>query len=138
MKMKLLLLAGLLTSSAYADSTVEYVSSQPNYVYVNQEQCEMREVFVENRNSGRLFRSDLLGGAIGAALGNEIGGGSGRRIATATSALIGANVARNISSRNSSGTTQYRNVCRNVRVQVQQGKLVTVRIDGRLHTILTQ
>lgn len=108
---------------------IEIVSERPNYVMVTQQECETREVYVE-KSAG----ASLVGGIIGAAIGNEIGGGSGRKIATVLGAITGANVGRTRAQNN--GRIEYRNVCRDVQVQVQRGKYVTMRYEGKLHTIL--
>lgn len=122
----LILAVALLPTLAFG---IEIVSKRPHYVMVTQQECETREVYVEN-SAG----SSLIGGIIGAAIGNEIGGGSGRKIATVVGAITGANVGRTRAQNN--GRIEYRNVCRDVQVQVQRGEYVTMRYEGKLHTIL--
>tara|TARA_B100000497_G_C7646796_1_gene388939 strand:+ start:1053 stop:1439 length:387 start_codon:yes stop_codon:yes gene_type:complete len=123
----LILAAALLPTLAFGQ--IEIVSERPHYVMVTQQECETREVYVENTTG-----SSIIGGVIGAAIGNEIGGGSGRKIATVVGAITGANVGRTRAQNN--GRIEYRNVCRDVQVQVQRGKYVTMRYEGKLHTIL--
>lgn len=123
----LVLAAALLPTLAFGQ--IEIVSERPNYVMVTQQECETREVYVEN-SAG----ASIIGGVIGAAIGNEIGGGSGRKIATVVGAITGANVGRTRAQNN--GRIEYRNICRDVQVQVQRGKYVTMRYEGKLHTIL--
>ena len=123
----LVLAAALLPTLAFGQ--IEIVSERPHYVMVTQQECETREVYVENTTG-----SSIIGGVIGAAIGNEIGGGSGRKIATVVGAITGANVGRTRAQNN--GRIEYRNVCRDVQVQVQRGKYVTMRYEGKLHTIL--
>lgn len=123
----LVLAAALLPTLAFGQ--IEIVSERPNYVMVTQQECETREVYVEN-SAG----ASIIGGVIGAAIGNEIGGGSGRKIATVVGAITGANVGRTRAQNN--GRIEYRNICRDVQVQVQRGKYVTMRYEGKLHTTL--
>jgi uncharacterized protein YcfJ len=126
--MRLLLLALLLIPS-FTFAQITIVSETPRYVTVTQRECEMREVYVENKLGG-----SLLGGIIGAAIGNQIGGGSGKDIATVVGAITGANVGRTRAENN--GRIEQRQICRDVQVQVQRGKYVTMRYEGKLHTIL--
>lgn len=123
----LVLAAALLPTLAFGQ--IEIVSERPNYVMVTQQECETREVYVENSTG-----ASIVGGVIGAAIGNQIGGGSGRDIATVVGAITGANVGRTRAQNN--GRIEYRNICRDVQVQVQRGKYVTMRYEGKLHTIL--
>ena len=123
----LLFIAGLVPSIAF--SQVEIVSEKPHYVMVTQKECEYQDVYVENSLGG-----SIVGGVIGAAIGNEIGGGSGRKIATVVGAITGANVGRTRAERN--GRIEQRQICRDVQIQVQRGKYVTMRYEGKLHTIL--
>ena len=62
--MRLLLLVILLLPSL-GFSQIEIISEKPRYVTVTHRECEMREVYVENRLS-----SSILGGIIGAAIGS--------------------------------------------------------------------
>ena len=121
--------ASLLLASATAFSQIEIVSEKPKYVMVTQKECEIKEVYVENSLGG-----SIVGGVIGAAIGNEIGGGSGRKIATVVGAITGANLGRTRAENN--GRIEQRQICRDVQVQVQRGKYVTMRYEGKLHTIL--
>ena len=116
-------------ASATAFAQIEVVSEKPKYVMVTQKECEIKEVYVENSLGG-----SIVGGVIGAAIGNEIGGGSGRKIATVVGAITGANVGRTRAENN--GRIEQRQICRDVQVQVQRGKYVTMRYEGKLHTIL--
>ena len=126
--MRSLLLAALLAPT-FAFAQIEIVSEKPRYVSVTQKECESREVYVENSLGG-----SIVGGVIGAAIGNQIGGGSGKDIATVVGAITGANVGRTRAENN--GRIEQRQICRDVQVQVQRGKYVTMRYEGKLHTIL--
>lgn len=126
--MRSLLLAALLAPTL-SFAQVEIVSEKPRYVSVTQKECETREVYVENSLGG-----SIVGGVIGAAIGNQIGGGSGKDIATVVGAITGANVGRTRAENN--GRIEQRQICRDVQIQVQRGKYVTMRYEGKLHTIL--
>ena len=126
--MRTLLLAVLLAPTL-AFAQIEIVSEKPRYVSVTQKECETKEVYVENSLGG-----SIVGGVIGAAIGNQIGGGSGKDIATVVCAITGANVGRTRAENN--GRIEQRQICRDVEVQVQRGKYVTMRYEGKLHTIL--
>tara|TARA_R110002153_G_scaffold234294_1_gene387698 strand:+ start:561 stop:947 length:387 start_codon:yes stop_codon:yes gene_type:complete len=123
----ILLAAVLLPSVAFAQ--LELVSVKPRFVTVTQQECEVQEVYVENTTG-----ASIVGGVIGAAIGNEIGGGSGRKIATVAGAIAGANIGRTQAEKN--GRLEYRNVCRDVQVQVQRGEYVTIRYNGQTFTQL--
>ena len=123
----LLFIAALVPSITFAQ--IEIVSEKPRYVSVTQKECETKEVYVENSLGG-----SIVGGVIGAAIGNQIGGGSGKDIATVVGAITGANVGRTRAENN--GRIEQRQICRDVQVQVQRGKYVTMRYEGKLHTIL--
>tara|TARA_R110002153_G_scaffold270521_1_gene436958 strand:+ start:1300 stop:1686 length:387 start_codon:yes stop_codon:yes gene_type:complete len=126
--MRTLLLAVLLAPTL-AFAQIEIVSEKPKYVMVTQKECEYQDVYVENSLGG-----SIIGGVLGAAIGNQIGGGSGKDIATIVGAITGANVGRTRAE--NSGRIEQRQVCRDVQVQVQRGKYVTMRYEGKLHTIL--
>ena len=123
----LLFIAALVPSIAFAQ--IEIVSKRPHYVTVTRQECETREVYVENTTG-----ASIVGGVIGAAIGNQIGGGSGKDIATVVGAITGANVGRTRAQNN--GRIEYRNICRDVQVQEQRGEYVTMRYNGKLFTQL--
>ena len=106
--------ASLLLASATAFAQIEIVSEKPKYVMVTQKECEIKEVYVENSLGG-----SIVGGVIGA---------------TIVGAITGANVGRTRAENN--GRIKQRQICRDVQVQVQRGKYVTMRYEGKLHTIL--
>ena len=111
--------------SAY--SAVEIVRVEPRTVTTYQQQC--REVAVQTSPTQGNAAGGVLGALAGAALGNQIGGGSGRDIATAAGAVIGYQVGR---GEPQPGGVAYRTVCDSVPVTVQRGETVTFRYRGRL------
>ena len=78
--------------SNIAHSEVEIVSERDRFVFVTQQECEMREVYVENS-----LGNSLIGGLLGGLIGKQIGGGSGKEIATVFGAITGTNLGRTYS-----------------------------------------
>ena len=115
--------------SNIAHSEVEIVSERDRFVSVTQQECEMREVYVENS-----LGNSLIGGLLGGLIGKQIGGGSGKEIATVLGAITGTNLGRTYSE--NTGNLQIREICRDVVTEIKRGKFVTLRIDDSLHTIL--
>jgi uncharacterized protein YcfJ len=78
--------------------------------------------------------STVLGGLIGAALGNQIGRGDGRRIATVAGALVGSAIGHDVAQRRNGGyvDSSYTEVQpRDVqRCQVRYDDTVEQHIDG--------
>lgn len=108
-------------------STVEIVRIEPRMVTIYQQQC--REVAVQSAPTQGNAAGGVLGALAGAAIGNQIGGGSGRDIATAAGAVLGYQVGRGDSQ---PGGITYRTVCESVPVTAQRGETVTFRYRGRL------
>jgi uncharacterized protein YcfJ len=81
----------------------------------------------------RSIGGTLLGGAIGAAAGNQVGGGSGRDIATAVGAVTGAAIGQNVAG----DRTVTRNQCVREPFTVQEISQykVTVDINGTFYTV---
>ena len=115
--------------SNIAHSEVEIVSERDRFVSVTQQECEMREVYVENS-----LGNSLIGGLIGGLIGNQIGGGSGKEIATVLGAITGSNIGRTHSE--NSGKLQMREICRDVVTEIKKGKFVTLRVEDSLHAIV--
>lgn len=110
-----------------ADARV--VATEPVYTTSTQ----YRQVCTPVTETRRSIGGTLVGGAIGATLGNQVGGGSGRDIATAVGAVTGAAVGQNVAGDNIVTTTQCVNEPYTVQ-QVSQYK-VTVEINGSLYTV---
>jgi uncharacterized protein YcfJ len=119
----------LISASALSQYSggVEIVRIDPRMVTTYQQQC--REVAVQSAPSQGNSASGVLGALAGAAIGNQIGGGSGRDIATAAGAVIGYQMGR---GELQPGGVTYRTVCESVPVTVQRGETVTFRYRGRL------
>jgi uncharacterized protein YcfJ len=119
----------LLSSTAMAQNyhSVEIVRVEPRMVTTYQQQC--REVAVQTAPTQGNSAGGVLGALAGAALGNQVGGGSGRDIATAAGAVIGYQIGR---GEPTPGGVAYRTVCESVPVTTQRGETVTFRYRGRL------
>ena len=115
--------------SNIAHSEVEIISERDRFVSVTQQECEMREVYIENS-----LGNSLIGGLIGGLIGKQIGGGPGKEIATVLGAIAGTNIGRNHSE--NTGNLQIREICRDVVREIKRGKFVTLRVDGSLHTVV--
>lgn len=120
-------LVASLTAGAQTYHSVEIVRVEPRMVTVYQQQC--REVAVQTAPTQGNAAGGVLGALAGAALGNQIGGGSGRDIATAAGAVLGYQVGRGESQ---PGSIVYRTVCESVPVTQQRGETVTFRYRGRV------
>ncbi|MDH3638261.1 MAG: glycine zipper 2TM domain-containing protein [Gammaproteobacteria bacterium] len=55
------------------------------------------------RHSHSSYTPEILGGIIGAAVGNQFGGGSGRKVATAAGALLGGSIGHDYKRRRGRG-----------------------------------
>ena len=100
------------------------VARQPRYVTTYQQVCT--QVPVERRSSG----SGAVGAILGAAIGNQIGGGHGREIATAAGAVIGAQMG----SQSDGTVVEMQTRCSQQPTQVLAGELVTFEYRGRRFT----
>lgn len=101
------------------------VARQPRYVTSYQQVCT--QVPVERRSS---VGGGAVGAILGAAIGNQIGGGSGRDIATAAGAVIGGQMG----SQNDSTVVEMQTRCNQQPIQVLAGEYVTFEYRGRRFT----
>jgi len=92
-------IVGAWTGAAYAaDELATITNVQPNYqtVYRNipTTSCQDIEVPIYGRTQGQASTGDtVLGAVIGGALGNQVGGGSGKDAMTVLGAIVGADIA---------------------------------------------
>lgn len=128
--MKKLALALLLVSGASAAQTpdIYVVSVQPRMVTVQQQRCET--VVVQQQDNST--PASIAGGLVGGVLGHQVGGGSGQTAATIIGAVGGAVLGNALGKPD--GTSQTRQVCSYVPMQVQQGEIVTFSYKGRQFT----
>lgn len=131
MKRLVIALAAVLTTTVWAQhgGYAEVIRVEPRMVTVSQQQC--REVAVQRPASSGNTAGGVLGALAGAAIGNQIGAGSGRDIATAAGAVIGYQAGKGEAQ---PGGIEYRTVCDMVPVTVQRGETVTFRYRGRIFT----
>jgi uncharacterized protein YcfJ len=136
----------LIASVSYADGytrkTATVVDVEPQYVYSyvpsTQEQCSQVQVPVYGQTNPS--PNDVLTGAIiGGVIGNQFGGGSGKDIATALGAVIGANKAGQPRSGVVGYQTEYR--CQLVTVETETRHFdhyrVTYKYKGHYYAIET-
>ncbi len=105
------------------------VGRQPNYVTMQQRQCEQREVVSQSSGGG----GGLLGAVAGGLIGSTLGGNSRDRNAGAAVGMVGGALLGNEMSK-STPQAEVREVCRMVPVTVQQGETITFNYQGRVFT----
>jgi uncharacterized protein YcfJ len=102
------------------------VGRQPNVVTVFQQQC--LQIQTQTPGGSGSVGGALLSGAIGAALGNQVGRGDGRTVATAVGAVLGSQIG---SQPAQPSGYELRHVCNYVPVQTQQGEIISFEYRGR-------
>jgi uncharacterized protein YcfJ len=112
-------------AQVYNQDVAVVVSKQPRYNTVYQQVCT--QVPVERRNSGG---GGAVGAILGAAIGNQIGGGHGREIATAAGAVIGGQMG----SQNDSTNIEMQTRCSQQPTQIMVGEIITFEYRGRRFT----
>jgi uncharacterized protein YcfJ len=123
-------LFGLMCVASVAQAQEVYVVNvQPRLVTVYQQQCQ--QIMVQRPATSGNDAGGVFGAIAGAAIGNQIGGGSGRDIATAAGAVIGYQMGR---GEPQPGSVGYQTVCNQVPVTVQRGETVTFVYRGRRFT----
>jgi uncharacterized protein YcfJ len=127
--MKKALIGLALIAGAAQAQDVFVVNVQPRLVTVYQQQCQ--QVMVQRPTTSGNSAGGVLGAIAGAAMGNQVGGGSGRDIATAAGAVIGYQIGRGEAQ---PGGVEYQTVCSQVPVTVQRGETVTFVYKGRRFT----
>jgi uncharacterized protein YcfJ len=100
------------------------VTRQPRFVTTYQQICS--QVPVERRSQG----NGAVGAILGAAIGNQIGDGRGRDIATAAGAVIGGQLG----SQSDGSTVEMQTRCTQQPQQVMVGEIVTFEYRGRRFT----
>ena len=108
----------------YNQDAAIVVSKQPRYTTSYQQTCT--QVPVERRSQG----GSVLGAIAGAAIGNQIGGGSGRDIATAAGAVIGSQLG----GQNDNTIVDMQTRCSQQPTSVVVGEIVTFEYRGRRFT----
>ena len=130
--MKQLIFGLIFTTIIVAQShaqDVYVVSAQPRLVTVYQQQCQ--QILVQRPASSGNNAGGVRGAIAGAALGNQVGGGSGKDIATVVGGVVGYQLGRGDAQ---PGGTEYQTVCNQIPVTVQRGETVTFSYRGRRFT----
>lgn len=105
-----------------AQEGIHIVSRTPRYVTVEVPVCSKQHVVHTSHNR------KILGAIAGGIIGNQVGGGNGRTIATALGAVLGSNAAKDHSY------VKEETVCSYEKTQVQQGEIVTFSYNGKTFT----
>lgn len=105
-----------------------------------QEKCE--QVVVQRQapvQDEKRIAGTVLGGVAGGLLGSQIGGGSGKKVATVLGAAGGAyagnQVQKGMQQRDTNSTTERRCKTVNVRSEKRVGYDVTYRYEGKQDTV---
>lgn len=112
-----------------AQQYAEVVRVEPRLVTTHEQQCQ--QIAVHRPATQGNTAGGVLGALAGAAIGNQIGGGSGRDIATAAGAVIGYQAGR---GEPQPAGVEYRTVCEYRPVTQQRGETVTFSYRGRIFT----
>ena len=123
----LLILLALVPTVALAQQYAEVVRVEPRLVTTHEQQCQ--QIAVQRPATQGNAAGGVLGALAGAAIGNQIGGGSGRDIATAAGAVIGYQAGRGDPQ---PAGVEYRTVCEFRPVTQQRGETVTFSYRGRI------
>lgn len=128
MRIFLFIMLTLISLNVFA-SDAKVVVTEPVYTTSTQ----YREVCTPVTETRRSIGGTLIGGAIGAAAGNQVGGGSGRDIATVVGAVTGAAIGQNVAG----DRTVTKNQCTSEPFTIQEVSQykVTVDINGTFYTV---
>jgi uncharacterized protein YcfJ len=91
-------IVGAWTGAAYAAELATITKIETNWENVqvpqSRQQCVIKDVPIYGTTQGRASTGDtVLGAVIGGALGNQVGGGSGKDAMTVLGAIVGADIA---------------------------------------------
>ena len=136
----LLVVSGSATAQYRDDYRSDYASGQENVSYayaqvtrvdpiyetvrtrVPEEVCDGREV----RDGGNPTGGTIIGALVGAALGNQVGKGDGRKAATVAGAVVGGAVGRNVDRNDGSAS---RDGCRIVESEREQRRVASYDVE---------
>ena len=141
-----MLTAGMAHAGGVSYQYAQVVDVKPQYQVVRtpveRQVCWDEHSYERAPGSGqRSHTPTVVGAIIGGVVGNQFGGGNGKRAATAAGAVLGGSIGRDVGRQNSR-PAEYHSV-RRERCTVQRdyqsenvisGYQVTYRHDGRLHT----
>jgi uncharacterized protein YcfJ len=103
------------------------------------QECWDEVVTVQQPTNGKTYTPEILGSILGAAVGNQFGGGRGRDVATIAGAVLGGSLGHDIKRRRSYASQGSREVveqrCRTINEQHVEERIdgyeVTYRFRGR-------
>jgi uncharacterized protein YcfJ len=109
---------GGVTVAAVAASALVFATrggDEANEVAATRTECTTERVVTNKEWGKNSVFGTVLGGAAGAAIGHQIGGGSGKDVATAAGAVGGAYVGNKVAKNNyPDQEVSYREKCREV------------------------
>ena len=113
------------------------VRGEPRY----EERCWVEQSYGRHDSRDNRTSRTVLGGIVGAAIGNQIGSGDGRRAATAAGAVIGASIGHNSGRRDHRGDYYEHRRCETVHVGYYPDRVVGYHVDyeyyGRIYNTRT-
>lgn len=141
-----MILAGLFQTANAADyfDDATVIGSEP--IYTNQQQQDCHNETVQGQNQPQQHDRGYMGAGVGAVaggiLGNQVGNGNGRTVATAAGAVIGALAGDRIQNDGATGQgqtqPQVQQVCTNRNVSVVSGYKVRYSYLGRVGQTVTR
>ncbi|MBL1320683.1 MAG: glycine zipper 2TM domain-containing protein [Methylophaga sp.] len=105
-----------------------------------QRECWQEQQYRPNQNQHKSYTSTIAGSIVGGVVGNQFGGGSGKKIMTVAGALLGGSVGRDYNHNNSQQHSNYNTVeqCRVTEryhdEERSDGYRVTYRYNGQSYT----
>ena len=100
-----------------------------------QEDCYEQPVVYRERSGGDGTGGTIAGAIIGGVLGNQVGGGDGRKAATVAGAIIGGAVGRDIDKRNGGPIREHESTerrCRIIDVEREERRIAGYDVEYRL------
>lgn len=128
----------------YYQDTARVTHVEPQYTTVRvstpQRECRQERQYRSNSNQHQSYTTTIAGGIVGGVLGNQFGGGNGKKIMTVAGALLGGSVGRDYNYNKSRPHSSYDTVeqCRTVDrfhdERRNDGYRVTYRYNGKSYT----
>lgn len=124
MKKIIAVITALFSTVTYAQDYARVISTQPRFENIAQHRC--RQVPVE-RIAMPNPAGGVLGTIAGAAIGSQIGNGSGRDVSTVVGAVLGNQFGQGVPRT----VIEYHQVCDLAPIIVQRGKIVVFEFEGK-------
>ncbi len=105
-----------------------------------QRECWQEQQYRPSHNQYKSYTSTIAGGLVGGVVGNQFGGGNGKKIMTVAGALLGGSVGRDYNHNNSqhhsnnNTVEQCRMIDRYHEEERRDGYRVTYRYNGQSYT----